>query len=245
MRGCVHTITHYVQMGPPAQYLWLIVQVWTTMWVCVSTYMCWQLSGGMWPSRECAHCEHVWAYEEGEVFQMWQLCTDARTLMPTRAGRFAPEHAPTYGSSHVSEQSANMSIPTRGHHLHAPRRHYSITHHPLFSRCVVSDHQHHRAAGGERRKGHSQALVWVDSAVPMPCQCDSYRSVLALGTVPGRLISRSLRLMEEKESRCEPVGRCCHQCHSARAGVPPAPGGSTCPAVLAPCGWRTPQPFLL
>lgn len=65
-----------------------------------------------------------------------------------------------------------------------------------------------------RRKEHSQGLAWVDSIAlgtpPMPCQCDSYRSVLALGTVPGRLMSRSLRLMKEKECQCEAMGRCCH-----------------------------------
>lgn len=42
----------------------------------------------------------------------------------------------------------------------------------------------------------------------MPCWHHSYRSVLALGTVPGRLMSRSLRLMEEKEGQGEPMGRC-------------------------------------
>lgn len=36
-------------------------------------------------------------------------------------------------------------------------------------------------------------------ASPVLCQSDSYRRVLALGTVPGRLMSRSLRLAEKKE----------------------------------------------
>lgn len=43
----------------------------------------------------------------------------------------------------------------------------------------------------------------------MTCWCHSYRSVLALGTVPGRLMSRSLRLMEEKSQR-ELMGKCHH-----------------------------------
>lgn len=128
-----------------------------------------------------------------------------------------------------------------------PCRHDPIAHHPLFGRCIVSDHQHHGAAGSERRKGHSQGLAWVDSATlgtPMSCQCESYRSVLALGTVPGRLMSRSLRLMEEKEGQCEPTGKCCHQCHSSRAGAPWIWEGVPCRALLAPCGWRPPHSHL-
>lgn len=69
----------------------------------------------------------------------------------------------------------------------------------------------------------------------MTCWCDSYRSVLALGTVPGRLMSRSLRLMEEKEGQCEPTGRCHHQCHSTRIRPLPASRSSTqpcCPSTL-------------
>lgn len=46
-------------------------------------------------------------------------------------------------------------------------------------------------------KGHSQSSGWAPC--PGQCLCSSYRSVLALGTVPGRLMSRSLRLEEERE----------------------------------------------
>lgn len=72
----------------------------------------------------------------------------------------------------------------------------TVTYHTLFSRSVVSHHQHHRATGNERRKWQSQGSGWAPC--PGRCLCSSYRSVLALGTVPGRLMSRSLRL-EERE----------------------------------------------
>lgn len=36
-------------------------------------------------TSEHAQCEHIWAYEEGEVFQVWQPHTAACAQVPTRA----------------------------------------------------------------------------------------------------------------------------------------------------------------
>lgn len=76
----------------------------------------------------------------------------------------------------------------------------------------------------EMRGGNgSQGSGWAPC--PGRCLCSSYRSVLALGTVPGRLMSRSLRL-EERESQCEHVGR-------HRAGLCPQNGSvePCCPST--------------
>lgn len=77
----------------------------------------------------------------------------------------------------MSEQAVNMCMPVRGHRPPATLQALPITHHPLLSRSVVSDHQHHRAAGSERRKGPGQGLVWVNSTAPGPL-CDLLVSLL-------------------------------------------------------------------
>lgn len=78
---------------------------------------------------------------------------------------------------------------------------------------------------------------------PIPCQHDSYRSVLALGTVPGRLMSKSLRLMEEKRASVSP--RAGAATNATAQELEQLWEASPSPAVPAPCGWRTPHPSLL
>lgn len=113
-------------------------------------------------------------------------------------------------------------MPTQGHHpratLQAPQPR-TLTHHPFFSRRVVPHHQHHGAAGNER-KGHGQGWCW---ALP-PC---------IPRAVPERLLPQSLGVghsprpvdvqvpaagREEGESQCEPLGRHCHGHRSTELG---------------------------
>lgn len=56
-------------------------------------------------------------------------------------------------------QAVSRTMPTRGHRLHAAPGALPITHHPLFSGRVVSDHQHHRAAASGKREWHSEDLA--------------------------------------------------------------------------------------
>lgn len=166
----MRAVTHSLQMWPPALYLWLMCKggqpcgcVPEAVWVHMAEQ-------GVCPcanTSKRAQCEHIWAYEEGEVFQVWQPHTAACTQVPARAGGFAHEHAPTAGRCHVSEQAGNM-CPCVGIARLPPCRRCPVTHHPLLSRRVVSDHQHHGAAGSERRKGPGQGLAWANSTVPGP-----------------------------------------------------------------------------
>lgn len=70
------------------------------------------------------------------------------------------------------------------------------THHPIFSRCVIPHHQHHGAAVDTEEKS---CLDWAWGAGASRGVRGTHRSVLALGTVPGLLMSRSLRLQGEAE----------------------------------------------
>lgn len=170
---------------------------------------------------------------------MWRPCTDAHAHMLTRAGRFAHQHTPAHRTSRVSEQAVSMSTPTRGHCLHATPQ--ALPHHspPPLQQAHCLRPPASRGSWKWEEEGAQSGLGLAGLRCPgtpaMPRQCDSYRSVLALGTVPGRLMSRSLRLMKEKEGQCEAMGRCCHQCHSTRAGALPALESSTqphCPGTL-------------
>ena len=81
----------------------------------------------------------------------------------------------------------------------------TLTHHAVLGRCVIADHQHDRAAAGTEEEGR---LAWAPERGGGQCVRGpagwrgraTHRSVLALGTVPGRLMSRSLRLQTEAEA---------------------------------------------
>lgn len=50
-------------------------------------------------TSEHAQHEHIWAYGEGEVLQMWQPHAAAHAQVPTGAGRSAHEQAPSSRSA--------------------------------------------------------------------------------------------------------------------------------------------------
>lgn len=70
------------------------------------------------------------------------------------------------------------------------------THHPILSRCIIPHHQHHGAAVDTEEKS---CLDWTWGTGAGRAVRGTHRSVLALGTVPGLLMSRSLRLQGEAE----------------------------------------------
>lgn len=79
-----------------------------------------------------------------------------------------------------------------------PVRANSFTHHAILSRRIVPNDEHHGAAANREsvvRHGHGGGTQKGAAGG----QGDTHRSVLALGTVPGRLMSRSLRLQGEAE----------------------------------------------
>lgn len=162
----MRAVTHSLQMWPPALYLWLMCKggqpcgcVPEAVWVHVAEQ-------GVCPcadTSERAQCEHIWAYEEGEVFQVWQPHTAACAQVGLHTSTL-----PLPGAAMCLSRQGTCACPCVGIARLPPCRRCPVTHHPLLSRRVVSDHQHHGAAGSERRKGPGQGLAWANSTVPGP-----------------------------------------------------------------------------
>lgn len=114
-------------------------------------------------TSERAQCEHIWAYEEGEVFQVWQPHTAACAQVGLQTSTL-----PLPAAAMCLSRQGTCACPCVGIARLPPCRRCPVTHHPLLSRRVVSDHQHHGAAGSERRKGPGQGLAWANSTAPGP-----------------------------------------------------------------------------
>lgn len=162
----MRAVTHSLQMWPPALYLWLMCKggqpcgcVPEAVWVHVAEQ-------GVCPcadTSERAQCEYIWAYEEGEVFQVWQPHTAACAQVGLHTSTL-----PLPGAAMCLSRQGTCACPCVGIARLPPCRRCLVTHHPLLSKRVVSNHQHHGAAGSERRKGPGQGLAWANSTVPGP-----------------------------------------------------------------------------
>lgn len=93
--------------------------------------------------------------------------------------------------THTGPPSLRHPAGTTAPHPHSP---------PLLQQARCPPPPASRGSCKMRGKGTVRAGAELcHPASPALCQSNSYRRVLALGTVPGRLMSRSLRLAEKKE----------------------------------------------
>lgn len=176
-------------------------------------------------SRKAPVCAHVSTSTythvdvlEGSVHTQLHTCTSRATCTVPAAGCANVDHAGTCKHTRVraafwvhgvllhvavsmSEQ-CTRACPHRATIPAPPCRHHSPT--PSLttpsSAGALSPTTSITGQLEVRGKGTVRAGAGLcHPASPVLCQSDSYRRVLALGTVPGRLMSRSLRLAEKKE----------------------------------------------